>query len=621
MKTIPFAITLSVMGALLMPAGASAQNTSADSDSTPTPPQMKNSSYVVVARGPHQRVWMKTATNALGQLAFQTNHAFTELKSGMHYWTNGAWQETRELIQPYPGGAVALQGPHKVIFANNLNTAGAIDLETPDGKRFTSDVLGLAYFDPASGRSVLLATVKDSQANILPPNQLVYTNAFNGLNANVVYTYAAGRFAQDIMLLESPPAPSTFGLGPKTRLQVMTEFLAIPESTNTLHVLGQTTNPVTRATMVEPDFVDQMFDFGAMRTGLGLAFWSGTPAAPQGPARVPVARQLSQINGRQVLLESVEWSAIQAQLAGLQPKVVSAKTPMRLAKATRELPARLPARTRGKNPAPILAAQAPITGGLVIDYELVESTDSYTFETDNTYVISGDVYIADATFEYNSIVKVCNQAVMYVTDSVGCTGPPIRWWVILTSVYDGVGEDTSGCDCSSGCSYLGYGCGTVSWRQKSYACPLFCYYLASSSEVGHMDIRHADVGVYCYYNQGDFSINNSVLWDCGVGVYAEGCSVSFGASDLYQVDYAYDAYEGSVSASNLTTGQADRDGNAISDYWELQYFDSWGVNAADDPDHDGLSYYWDYIFGLNPTAAPQTDSSNATKLQVYTLLK
>jgi hypothetical protein len=65
---------------------------------------------------------------------------------------------------------VARQGPHQVIFAANLNSVGAIDLLDPRGQRFRSHVLGLAYTDAATGRSVMIAEAA-SPPDGLPPNQ------------------------------------------------------------------------------------------------------------------------------------------------------------------------------------------------------------------------------------------------------------------------------------------------------------------------------------------------------------------------------------------------------------------------------------------------------------------
>ena len=50
--------------------------------------------------------------------------------------------------------------------SKNFNTDAAVDLETSDKKRIRSHVLGVNYFDPETGRSVVLGTVKDSQAEV-----------------------------------------------------------------------------------------------------------------------------------------------------------------------------------------------------------------------------------------------------------------------------------------------------------------------------------------------------------------------------------------------------------------------------------------------------------------------
>ena len=88
-------------------------------------------------RGPHHRIhqYTRQITNALGQLETITNK-YTQLETGLHYkGDNGEWLESKAEIEIQPGGAVARKGPHKVIFASQIHSAGAIDLLTPDGKR------------------------------------------------------------------------------------------------------------------------------------------------------------------------------------------------------------------------------------------------------------------------------------------------------------------------------------------------------------------------------------------------------------------------------------------------------------------------------------------------------
>ena len=70
-----------------------------------------------------------------------------ELQTGLQYWENGAWLESRELIEIAGQGAIARHGPHRVVFSPDLHSPGSIDLLSPDGQRFRSHVLGLSYYD------------------------------------------------------------------------------------------------------------------------------------------------------------------------------------------------------------------------------------------------------------------------------------------------------------------------------------------------------------------------------------------------------------------------------------------------------------------------------------------
>ena len=198
-------------------------------------------------------------------------NSYTELASGMYYLDGGQWLESMELIESVPGGAVARHGQTQVLFANNLATAGAVDLQTSDGKHLTSHVTGLSYFDSASGTNILIASVKDCQGKILPPNQVIYEDAFDGFKASVRYTYTRGSFEQDIILLESPALPEAYGLDPATtRLVVMTEFLNPPQ-------------PAVQESVIKDPagapLQDDTLDFGALHIGPGTGVLLGTNAS------------------------------------------------------------------------------------------------------------------------------------------------------------------------------------------------------------------------------------------------------------------------------------------------------------------------------------------------------
>jgi hypothetical protein len=173
----------------------------------------------VTERGLHHRVWQTVVKHQSsdGTIVSVTN-AYTELGTFLHYEENGQLLETREVIEVFQRGAVARYGPHKVLFAPNINTAGAIDVMTPDNLRLRSHPIGLAYFDAAPGGSVMFAAVKDSVGKLVAPNQIIYTDAFSDIAGDIRYTYRRDGFAQDIVFRENPPAPEQFGLNPETTL-------------------------------------------------------------------------------------------------------------------------------------------------------------------------------------------------------------------------------------------------------------------------------------------------------------------------------------------------------------------------------------------------------------------
>jgi len=100
------------------------------------PASASNTLYQVAERGADYCVWQKVVqiTNTRGNACLATNPAYVEVASGLNYFSaaGNQWVEAEEEIEAYPGGAIAQHGQHKVIFVNNLNTVGAIDLEMPD---------------------------------------------------------------------------------------------------------------------------------------------------------------------------------------------------------------------------------------------------------------------------------------------------------------------------------------------------------------------------------------------------------------------------------------------------------------------------------------------------------
>jgi len=273
----------------------------------------------VLERGPHHRVtettsWRITPDGGVIELKGKQ----VELATGMHYRDGGAWLETREIIEPHPNGAVAHYGPHKAAFAANLNTRGAIQVVDADGKQFVSHILGVAFTDASSGQSVLIAPIKDSIGQILPPNQIVYSDAFVGIKCDVRYIYRRDGFEQDLILREAlPVSPRDYGMdASSTRLEIFTEFIETPVGTRTEERLRVESDPVKRQTMALPDFIDQNLNFGGLEISKGRAIdFQGVIAGD-----IPVGKTWEVRDGRTFLIEAVELPSIQPALDALPQK-------------------------------------------------------------------------------------------------------------------------------------------------------------------------------------------------------------------------------------------------------------------------------------------------------------
>jgi len=494
------------------------------------------SQFQVVERGADYNVLQKTTYEG------GTNHVHRviELATGMHYLSNGQWIESREEIEAFPRGAIARQGPYQVIFANNLNSAGAIDLQTPDGKRLRSNILGLAYEDSSTGKSVLIAKIQNSQGELISANQVLYPDAFDGVvKADVRYTYRKGGFEQDVILREQPPTPESFGLNPQTtEIEVLTEFINPPLAKIAKHKLKNNSMP------------DDDVNWGVVRIGRGSAFDLGEPR--NSPSRAPVRRQYISAQGRNILVEGVPVQRINANLAKLPLQSRAAtKLPM-LASKTPVLP-NTPLMQAEQKPMK-LASASPSNKGFVLDYVLVDTDPGdFTFQADTTYYIANGIdFSGNLTFEGGTVIKYGtdpdNPNLMECWGDIVCDTSPYRP-AIFTSVNDDtVGEPISNPDM-----------------------PLMYYWCAicgSSSDavVWHdIVIRYAAVGIAGYALQ----LNNCQFMDCLNPFRIDWGTCSMTNVLMVNVDNAFEGEDFAATACQLT----------VSGATNLSY-DGWGYGTA-----------------------------------------
>src|SRR5436190_22125891 len=252
--------------------------------------------------GPHHRVWQTLAVDEQGQ----TNvSSYTELATGLNYLNPATvqWEESRAEFRITNGYAAATNGQHQVILAPNINSAGPVALMTPDGKLFLSNPMGLSFFDTATGTNVLVAEVKDCIGQFLPPNVILYDDAFTDVRGAIRYTYTKSGFEQDVLIYDGSGlgSPAEYGLNPETALlEMYSEFHDAPA-------------PLKTARVTPENLLDETLNFGQMSIGRGRAFGLAAPEPS-----IPVTKVWEKISERTFLIESVPYVAARPFLENLQ---------------------------------------------------------------------------------------------------------------------------------------------------------------------------------------------------------------------------------------------------------------------------------------------------------------
>jgi len=498
---------------------------------------------VVVERGPHHRVIERTVQELQPDGSVQERKSsYTELATGLHYLKDGQWVESREEIEIFNGAAVARQGQHQVIFAANLNSPGAIDLLAADRQRFRSHVLGLVFTDYSSGKSVMIAEIKDSIGELTSPNQVTYPDAFDGACiADVRYTYTKGGFEQDIILRTSPPSPAEWGLDPETtRLEVFTEFIEAPAAQVTSVTLKREENEVARRLMKEPDLIDQHLDFGGLHIGRGQAFPLGGRDDLFGgdPESVPTGKSLEQIEGRLILIEKVDYPAVRQQLGQL-PKSASLNKARKVAlpepgqtMLARSVPAR-PTGVRGRWSEGLQASVKPGRPGFVLDYVALTSSSltNYVVKGDTTYYVTGDVQLYGTTvIEGGAVVKYTNSASVriWIKGALDCRTSDYRPAVFTARDDGSIGELLPGAATTPNTNVfyagrtLDFSSNTneIDLRHVAFRYQLRCLTL-NAAKVTLRDARIGSSSVAFYMPPTQFQIRNALVHDTSA-VYANG---------------------------------------------------------------------------------------------------
>ena len=352
--------------------------------------------YAVVERGLDYNVMQRSVI----QNGITNTQSYVALATGMNYLNDsGELTPASEQITVLPSGAAAaIQGRHKVNFPANIN-GGTIQIVTPDGLTLQSRPLGIVYDDGSN--AVFIATLTNSVGTLTASNQITYPNCFSGIKADLVCTYHRGGFECDLVFRAQPPLPASLRLNPaSTILRLVTEFFNTPDPEQ----IPAANDPVY-------GLEDATLQFGQLALGRGRAFAVGaTNALPPIRSGSPmVYKNWSHIGGRTFLTETIPLARLAAALASLPEYAGGPEVPGDRLYATSRLvypPARENVRDTNQMIASIALAPEP---GVVLDYvSLINYTTNgdYTFQSNVTYYISGDVAIGGTlTIQGGSVVK------------------------------------------------------------------------------------------------------------------------------------------------------------------------------------------------------------------------
>ena len=210
-------------------------------------------------------------------------------------------------IQPISGGARADFGLQKTFFPVDVKDGGPVVITTPDARQLSFRATFLALHDLSTDQSLLIAEVTNRVGSIIGANQVIYTNAFDTLRADIRYRYTAQSVEQDIILHEHPAIPKEFS-PENTRLEIWTEWFnsaPLSKSIQSIDLRADESSGLLPPSLIQ----DEGLNFGTMKIVTGHAF-SSTAQDEQ----TPVGKSWVRVEGRDWLIETVDYMAVKSKL-------------------------------------------------------------------------------------------------------------------------------------------------------------------------------------------------------------------------------------------------------------------------------------------------------------------
>jgi hypothetical protein len=515
--------------------------------------------YQIAQKSEHQRLWQTVVsyTNEAGREITRTN-GYTELGIGLYRMTNGVLVESSPVLEIIDNVAVGRQTRHTVLFSPDCNDwEGAVDLETPDGQRLRSRVLGISYFDPATEQSVLIAELTNSVGQLVASNVVNYPNCFTDpevLTADLEYINNIGGIEQNLRVTSRIAAPSEWELSDETSvLQLITEFFEAPE-------------PVTHSSFRPNGLrVDTVIRFGEMLMPPGKSF-----LVDDVEHSVPVDKQWTQIEGRTFLIEQIPYSRVAALLANLplppQTSATKGEKIRRIASTgknsnlrhvvsrKRLLPRKEEAKAGEKKTFQVAKGHSR-PAAFVLDYSVVGSVSNYVFKSDGTYFITNAVSLTgtSTTFEGGAVIKLHGAtAVLTIVDGARWLSSQYNPVTITARDDQTIGESITGSGGTPsimfGTTMLSYpgtpGSNIVQHLRLRYADTAFA---ADSSIVDLQNVQILKSSIGMGLSGGAVYLRNALLYDLGTGFVGSSANCRVEHLTLHKVDtFTSDPFEDST---------------------------------------------------------------------------
>jgi Bacterial TSP3 repeat len=524
-------------------------------------------------------------TNAItGRVKCQTN-SYVELAAGLNVpGPDGQYHPASPIFQITERGAEATNTLHRLLLAPNIAMDGAIRISS-QGVEVASHPLGLGYFDPVSRESVVLARITDALGWLVASNVVVYSNCFVGLRASILIRNTLAGMSHNVLLEEQPPPPEAYGLSPQSRLEMFTEYLSgTPAPQKTERSLGPQSGEV-----------DATLEFGPLRMGAGRAFSAGDESSRHDPVVgsrqfAPVTKLYEVMEGKNVLVESVEHSRIRPMLSNLPPARVSgsltnAALGSRPPASGHQL---LPVKQYAGLDAPCIQVAESFPGdgqkllaglaAFVVDYEYTDLSGSmgdYILRSDETYYVSANALVDDLVIQGGTVVKL-NTWDTWMSLEVGGT-ITCNTEAYLPAIFTGKDDDSVGCALPGS---------TGNPAANRYGSPMLWVSTPGDTELKHVRFCYANTAIV-YYNWGQANrLRHAQVVHCWGSLYSEQADLTLQNVLFDEVDIPSESYLASITAEHVTAHTAFMLGYDYSGTLDFTVKNSLMVNLTQDNPND-----------------------------------